>query len=317
MASGARAGLSGGAIGRDRRRGYTGTMSGRFTDVPGLRIGHAEDAAVRTGVTLVVPDAPVVMAVDVRGGGPGTRETDALNPENLVERVHGLALSGGSVFGLAAADELCLLLSAAGIGLAMGDGVPPVPVVPGAILFDLANGGDKQWGAAPPYRVLARTAFAALGERDTNGPIGAGHGARAGGRAGGIGSVSARLASGATVGVLLAVNSFGEVYDGAPPSGEVPMPKLRVGASLARQNTCIGVIATDLPLTRAEAKRVAMMAHDGLARAVRPVHTPFDGDTLFMLSTGADGAAGPLALVELGTVAADLVAAAARAAVFV
>lgn len=291
-------------------------MTGRFTDVPGLRIGHAEDGGARTGVTLIVPDAPVVMAVDVRGGGPGTRETDALNPENLVERVHGLALAGGSVFGLAAADELCLLLSAAGRGLAVGEGLPPVPVVPGAILFDLANGGDKAWGSEPPYRRLARAAFANLGDRDVSGAFGAGHGARAGSRPGGIGSVSARLASGATVAVLLAVNSFGEVYEGAPPSGDVPMPKLRAGVSLARQNTCIGVIATDLPLTGAEAKRVAMMAHDGLARAIRPVHTPFDGDTLFMLSTGADGTAGALALVELGTVAADLVAAAARKAVF-
>jgi L-aminopeptidase/D-esterase-like protein len=291
-------------------------MSDCFSDVPGVRIGHAADARIQTGVTLVVPDAPAVMAVDVRGGGPGTRETDALSPENLVERVHGLALAGGSVFGLAAADELTLLLSAAGRGLNVGAGLPAVPVVPGAILFDLANGGDKAWGAEPPYRALARAAFAALGAEDRSGALGAGHGARAGSRAGGIGSVSARLASGATVGVLLAVNSFGEVYEGAPPSGEVPMPKLRTGASLSRQNTCIGVVATDLPLTRAEAKRVAMMAQDGLARAIRPVHTPFDGDTLFVMSTGPDGAAGPLALVELGTVAADLVARAARAAVF-
>ena len=123
-----------------------------FTSVRGLRIGHAHDARVRSGVTLVVPDAPMVMAVDVRGGGPGTRETDALEPHTLVERVHGLVLAGGSVFGLAAADELVLCLSAAGQGLDIGPGLPKVPVVPGAILFDLGNGGDKDWGGAVVQR---------------------------------------------------------------------------------------------------------------------------------------------------------------------
>lgn len=286
--------------------------------MPGVRVGHAHDAAARTGVTLVVPDAPVVMAVDVRGGGPGTRETDALDPVNLVSHVHGLALAGGSVFGLAAGDELALCLAAAGIGLDIGPGLPRVPVVPGAILFDLTNGGDKGWGADPPYRRLARAAFAALGH-DASGAVGAGHGARAGSRAGGIGSVSARVGDW-TVGALVAVNSFGEVYPGAPPEGEVPMPKLRRLADLAeavRGNTCIGAIATDAPLTRVQARRVAMMAHDGLARSIRPVHAPFDGDTLFVLSTapvasGVDNAA----LTQIGTIAADLVARAVRQAVF-
>ena len=120
-------------------------MTDCFTDVPGLAIGHAHDPVINTGVTLIVPSAPVVMAVDVRGGGPGTRETDALDPSTLVERVHGLALAGGSVYGLAAADELVLLLAASGQGLDIGPGLPPVPVVPAAILFDLANGGDKAW----------------------------------------------------------------------------------------------------------------------------------------------------------------------------
>ena len=289
-------------------------MTDRFTDVPGIRVGHAHDTLVRTGVTLIVPDAPVVMAVDVRGGGPGTRETDALDPSTLVERVHGLVLAGGTVFGLAAADELVLLLSAAGIGLAMGPGLPPVPVVPGAILFDLANGGDKSWGDAPPYRALTRAAFARLGNGDTSGAVGAGHGARAGSRPGGIGSVSARLTCGAIAGALVAVNSFGEVYAGAPPDGPVAMPKLPWIGDLGRTSTCIGVIATDAPLTRAQARRVAMMAHDGLARAVRPVHTPFDGDTLFVLSTAAEGVPpiDVVTLTELGTIAADLVARAVR-----
>ena len=289
-----------------------------FTRVPGIRIGHAEDATILTGVTLIVPDAPVVMAVDVRGGGPGTRETDALDPSNMVERVHGLALAGGSVFGLAAADELALCLSAAGTGLDIGAGLPRVPVVPAAILFDLGNGGDKNWGSDPPYRRLARVAFAALGDNDPSGPIGAGHGARAGSRRGGIGSTGATLSSGHQIGALMAVNSFGEVYEGAPPDGAVPMPKLRARAAAMNGagNTCIGAIATDAPLSRAQARRVAMMAHDGLARAIRPIHTPFDGDSLFVMSTATEGVSDTVAIAEIGTLAADLVARAVRRAVF-
>jgi L-aminopeptidase/D-esterase-like protein len=292
-------------------------MARCFSDVPGVSVGHAHDARVRSGVTVVVPDRPVVMAVDVRGGGPGTRETDALEPSTLVERVHGLALSGGSVFGLAAADALALALSEDGVGLDMGPELPRVPVVPGAILFDLANGGAKDWGSHPPYGWLARQAYAARGRGleggDVSGALGAGHGARAGSRAGGIGSISMRLANGFTLGALLAVNSFGEVHAGAPPYGAVPMPKLGGLGTLARQSTCIGVVATDAPLSRAQAKRIAMMAHDGLARAIRPIHTPFDGDVLFVLSTAEGGMPPePVALTELGTWAADLVAAAAR-----
>ncbi|MEY2884015.1 MAG: hypothetical protein RL490_1739 [Pseudomonadota bacterium] len=291
-------------------------MQDCFTSVPGVRIGHAHDAGARTGVTLIVPDAPVVMAVDVRGGGPGTRETDALDPSALVDRVHGLALAGGSVFGLAAADELVLCLSAEGIGIDIGDGLPRVPVVPGAILFDLTNGGDKGWGSDPPYRRLARAAFAALGDGDVSGPIGAGHGARAGSRAGGIGSAATSLTSGHRIGALVAVNSFGEVYAGEPPMGAVPMPKLE-RKTPGTQNTCIGAIATDAPLTRAQARRVAMMAHDGLARAIRPIHTPFDGDTIFVLSTAKGGETDNVALAEIGTLAADMVALAVRRGVAV
>lgn len=291
-------------------------MHDSFTCVSGIRIGHAHDAAVLTGVTLIVPDAPVVMAVDVRGGGPGTRETDALDPSTLVERVHGLALAGGSVFGLAAADELALCLAAAGIGLDIGAGLPRVPMVPAAILFDLGNGGDKNWGGEPPYRWLAQAAFAALGDKDTSGPVGAGHGARAGSRRGGVGSTGARLLSGHHIGALMAINSFGEVYADAPPEGAIPMPKLRAAAIDSAGNTCIGVIATDAPLTRAQARRVAMMAHDGLARTIRPIHTPFDGDSLFVMSTATEGTSDNVAIAEIGTIAADLVARAVRRAVF-
>lgn len=291
-------------------------MTDTFTDVPGLRVGHAHDVAARTGVTVIVPMAPVVMAVDVRGGGPGTRETDALKPHTLVERVHALVLSGGSVFGLAAADAVAVALSRQGIGLQAGP--LPIPVVPAAILFDLGNGGDKQWGE-PPYVGLAQAALATLSTSAPSGAIGAGFGARAGSQAGGIGSSSLAVPGGWRVGVLVAVNSFGEVYRDAPPDGDVPLPKLTPGVGLAAtQNTCIGAVATDAPLSRGQAERLAMMAHDGLARAIRPIHTPFDGDTLFALST-APADAGIISAVELailGTLAADCVARAVRRAVF-
>jgi L-aminopeptidase/D-esterase-like protein len=288
--------------------------------VPGLRVGHAHCLAARTGVTLIVPDVPVVMAVEVRGGGPGTRETDALNPINLVARVHGLALAGGSVFGLAAGDELALLLSQSGRGLPMGAGVPPVPVVPAAILFDLGNGGNKNWGLDPPYRRLTREAFANLGQpgSDGHGAIGAGHGARSGSRAGGIGSLARDIGDGVIVGALIAANSFGEVYAGAPPDdGPVEMPKLSGNRDFGRQNTVIGAVATNAPLTRAQALRVAMVAQSGLARVVRPVHTQFDGDCLFAISTAPANMApvDDVQLAIIATVAADLVALATRQAV--
>jgi L-aminopeptidase/D-esterase-like protein len=286
--------------------------------VPGITVGHAHCDVARTGVTLIIPHEPAVMAVDVRGGGPGTRETDALGPINLVERAHGLALAGGSVFGLAAGDELALLLSANGRGLPMGDGLPPVPVVPAAILFDITNGGDKAWGMDPPYRRLTREAFAAAGQNDGHGAIGAGFGARAGSRAGGIGSVSRVLGDGHIVGALMAANSFGEIYADAPPGdGPVAMPKLAGHRRFGRENTIIGAVATNAPLTRAQALRVAMMAQAGLTRAVRPIHTPFDGDCIFALSTAAEGLTpvDNVQLIEIGTVAADLVAVAVRQAV--
>lgn len=283
-----------------------------FTDVPGLRVGHAEDTGARTGVTVILPDAPMTMAVDVRGGGPATRETDALAPHTLVERVHALVLSGGSMFGLAAADAVAVALSQAGVGLAAGP--LPIPVVPAACLFDMANGGDKGW-VRPPHRALGRAALATAKCPDAGGAVGAGFGAVAGSRPGGIGSVSV-TAHGFTVGALIAVNSFGEVHRGAPPDGDVALPKLDRTGGLAAQSTCIGAVATDAPLTRAQAQRVAMMAHDGLARAIRPIHTPFDGDTIFALSTGPATGVDPVTLAILGTLAADCVARAVRRAVF-
>jgi L-aminopeptidase/D-esterase-like protein len=290
--------------------------------LPGLKVGHAHCPSTRTGVTLLLPDAPVVMACDVRGGGPGTRETDALEPSTLVERVHGLVLAGGSVFGLEAASELALLLARDGVGLPVTDEVH-VPVLPSAILFDLANGGDKGWaqrgGGEGPYRRLAREAHAALTSDPGEGPVGAAFGARAGSRAGGIGIARAVLDRGGTVAALVAVNCFGEVEPGEPPlGGAVPMPKLGGRTQVYGEgNTTIGAVVTDVPLTRPAAKRLAMMAHDGLARVIRPIHTPFDGDSLFAMSLSAESPARvePLLLAELGTRAADCVARAVRRAV--
>ena len=290
--------------------------------LPGLKVGHAHCPVAQTGVTVLVPDAPVVMAADVRGGGPGTRETDALEPSTLVERVHGLVLAGGSVFGLAAADALALALARQGRGLAIGDRGLAVPVVPAAILFDLANGGDKSWaragGKAPPYARLAQEAFEAATEHPGEGRVGAGFGARAGSRQGGIGTALVSLDGGGTVAVLIAVNSFGEVLGEAPPTqGPVPMPKRQTGAQLGASNTSIGAIITDVPLTRGAARRLAMMAHDGLARCIRPIHTPFDGDALFAMSLSPETPArvDPVLLAELGTRAADCVVRAVRRAV--
>lgn len=276
--------------------------------IAGLKIGHAHCAIARTGVTVLLPDSPCVMAVDVRGGGPGTRETDALAPDTLVDRVHGLVLSGGSVFGLAAADEVVVRIAQLGIGLPLVG--LHVPVVPAAILFDLANGGDKSWGDEPPYRRLAQQALSALSADPAEGAVGAGHGAIAGSRPGGIGIASATVRGG-TVAAIIAVNSFGEV--GTPQSGPVPMPK----AAIPGTNTTIGAVVTDLPLTRPAARRLALMAQDGLARAIRPIHTPFDGDTLFALGLSPEtpAAVDPVLLAELGTIAADCVAQAVQRAV--
>jgi L-aminopeptidase/D-esterase-like protein len=306
-----------------------------LSDVSGLRVGQAEDAAVKTGVTVVLPDRRAVCAVDVRGGGPGTRETDALASHTLVDAVDAVVLSGGSSYGLAAADGVAAALGARGRGFALMDlpGVPKSPVVPSAILYDLANGGDKAWGGDPPYRRLGRDALDAAGETVALGRAGAGFGAMAGAHPGGTGTASLVTPAGYTIGALVCVNSFGsvtlpgagDVYwawpfeidgefgGGRPPAGW-SMPPQDWGAAKynpgARENTTIAVVATDVALSPAQARRLAIMAQDGFARAIRPVHTPFDGDVVFTLSTGVQ----PLpdnadpALAELGAAAADTLA---------
>ncbi|HUN50026.1 MAG TPA: P1 family peptidase [Candidatus Sulfotelmatobacter sp.] len=297
-----------------------------ITDVEGILVGNAEDERARSGVTVVLPAEPAVAAVDVRGGGPGTRETEALHPASLVPGVDAVVLSGGSAFGLDAASGVMQWLAAADRGFLVAGF--RVPIVPAAILFDLANGGDKRWGREPPYRRLGEAAVAQAAADFALGNAGAGLGASAGRIKGGLGSVSAVGDDGWQIGALIAANPAGSVLvpgtktlwgapfeqagelggAGALP-GEAPVdldlpPEGRIGG-----HTCIGVVATNLALGKADALRVAIMAHDGLARAVRPVHTPMDGDTLFVLSTARLPLPEPkpLALARLGHIAADCV----------
>jgi L-aminopeptidase/D-esterase-like protein len=284
-----------------------------ITDIPGLLVGHATDENARTGVTVLLCGAQWSAGVDVRGGGPGVRESEALAPENLVGRVHALVLAGGSVFGLAAADGVAAALSVRDIGLHLRPGSPAIPIVPCAVLHDLGNGGDKNWGITPPYRDLGIRALQCAAPEAALGSVGAGRGAIAGLVKGGIGSTSLDLGEGLLVGALVAVNSVGSVFmpDGktfwawafelnnelggaAPPSHGMdlgdPVPeesRLQAQGSLqAGANTTLAVVACTADLSTAECKRVAMMAHDGIARAVRPAHTPFDGDTVFAVASG-------------------------------
>ena len=269
-----------------------------ITDVTGLRVGNAGDAAVKTGVTVLTADAPFVASGHVMGGAPGTRETDLLAPENTVEAVDALVLSGGSAYGIDSASGVVAGLRSVGRGFEVAGQV--VPIVPAAILFDLANGGAKNWGTSP-YPALGRAALDAAAPAFDLGTAGAGTGATTGALKGGLGSASAVLESGVTVGALVAVNAVGEVTDadgrfwaapfeieaefggrGAPQTAGVPRTKLTPGSA-----TTIAIVATDAALTKPQAKRMAIAAHDGLARAILPAHTPMDGDLVFAVSTGA------------------------------
>ncbi len=294
-----------------------------ITDVDGILVGNAGDAAVRSGVTVVLPDSRCVGAVDVRGGAPGTRDTDALDPTCLVDAVDAVVLSGGSAFGLDAAGGVMASLARQGRGYQVADAV--VPIVPAAILFDLANGGDKNWVEEPPYRDLGRAALSCAGAGFELGNAGAGLGASAGHLKGGLGSASVVTDEGLQVGALVAVNAVGSpVIPGTralwaamyeqqnemgSPVRELPSGDLRLDASVQGfpgQNTTIGVIATNAALEKSQAQRVAIMAHDGYARAIRPIHTPFDGDTVFVLATGTKVAdVGPEQLGAIGALAAD------------
>lgn len=302
-----------------------------ITDVPGLAVGNAEDARVRTGCTVLLGARPFVAAVSVMGGAPGTRETDLLAPDRLVQEVDAITLSGGSAFGLDAASGVADGLRGVGRGFVVGD--QRVPIVPGAILFDLLNGGDKDW-AENPYKRLGAAALAAAGPDFALGTAGAGFGAMTGRWKGGLGSASAVLDSGLTVGALVAVNALGSVTVGegpefwaAPweigtefgglglpaafPATQDPLPRKRMGEA-----TTIAIVATDARLTQAQAQRMATAAQDGMARAIVPSHTPLDGDLVFAAATGTREMADPLLDgFQLGHAAASVLARAIARAV--
>ena len=310
-----------------------------ITDVAGLRVGQAEDHKVRTGVTVLLPDAPMAAAADVRGGAPGTRETAALDPTSLVDGIDAIVLSGGSAFGLDAPSGVQSALRALGRGYEMAPGLPRVPVVAGAILFDLAGGGDKNWGEESPYRALGKQAAENAAESFALGNAGAGLGAVAGGYKGGLGSASAVSDDGLTVGALVAVNAVGSPVipgtdlfwahpyelDGefggrrgtVPPLDLDLPPDMKPGAR-AGANTTIAIVAADADLSRIELKRIAIMAADGFARALRPVHTPFDGDLVYAVATARRPLPQPRphAVLKLGHMAADCLARAIARAIY-
>lgn len=305
-----------------------------LTDVPGILVGHADDARLGSGVTAIVFEEPAVAAIDVRGGGPGTRETDLLQPAMTVERIDAITLSGGSAFGLDAASGVQAWLREQGRGFAVREA--RVPIVPGAILFDLLNGGDKSWGRFPPYRELGHAAARAASADFALGSAGAGLGATTVNLKGGIGSASARTRDGTLVGALAAVNPAGGVVIGDGPHfwaapfergsefGGRGFPHSVPPGALAprtkgdpRASTVLAMIATDAALTKSQAQRLAVMAQTGLTRAVYPVHTPLDGDVVFAAATGRRALADPLlGLSELGTVAANALARAVARAVY-
>jgi D-aminopeptidase len=299
-----------------------------ITDIAGIRVGHADDARLASGVTVAMFDAPVTAAADLRGGGPGTRETDLLDVAHTVERVDAIVLSGGSAFGLDAATGVQAYLR--GIGRGFPVGTARVPIVPGAILFDLLNGGDKDWGRFPPYRDLAYAAAERAGVEFGLGSVGAGLGATTVNFKGGVGSASAVTTGSFTVAALAVVNAAGSAVVGDGPwfwaapyeeNGEfgghglpaaLPAGALDVRTKgTVRMSTTLVLVATDATLTKGQANRLAVMAQDGVARAVQPVHTPLDGDIVIAVATGARPAGDAPAiglLTTLGTVAAHVVA---------
>jgi D-aminopeptidase len=279
-----------------------------ITDVQGLRVGNSHSATLRSGCTVLTADRPFTAAVHIMGGAPGTRETDLLAPDKLVQQVDALVLSGGSAFGLDACSGVADALRAIGRGFAVGD--QRVPIVPGAILFDLLNGGDKAW-ARNPYFDLGQQAMTNARPDFQIGSRGAGYGAMTGYWKGGLGSASVVLPSGFTVGALVAVNALGSVTVndgpqfwaapwemGAEFGGRGIGPAARTAAPLPRKRmgeaTTIAIVATDAILTQAQAQRMATAAHDGMARAIVPSHTPLDGDLVFAAATGTQPMQDPI-----------------------
>jgi len=302
-----------------------------ITDIPGLKVGNASDAHIKTGVTVLTADTPFTAGIHVMGGAPGTRESDLLAPDKTVQQVDALVLSGGSAFGLDAASGVADSFRAAGRGFAVGD--QRVPIVPGAILFDLLNGGDKNW-PDNPYKHLGANALAAADTHFDIGSTGAGTGAMLATRKGGLGSASALLPSGHTVGALVAVNALGDAtvdgthfwaapfeigdeFGGHGPAPTIPpgLPPTKLASHNA--NTTIAIVATDAALDQSQCTRLATAAHDGMARALVPSHTPMDGDLVFAVSTAAKPLANPVAdPLWLGHAAATCLARAIARAVY-
>lgn len=303
-----------------------------ITDVPGFRVGNASDLTIKTGATVLLADAPFTAGVHVMGGAPGTRETDLLAPDKTVQQVDALVLSGGSAFGLDAASGVTDALRAMGRGFRVGKQC--VPIVPGAILFDLGNGGDKDW-TTNPYHALGAQALADASDRFEIGSTGAGTGATTAMLRGGLGSASVILPSGHTVGALVAVNALGspcvgdsahfwaapfemgDEFGGLGAAQRYPDPHLPVTKMASHANTTIGIIATDADLTQAQCTRLATAAHDGFARALVPAHTPMDGDLIFAAASGARALSHPVIdTLALGHAAATCMARAIARAIF-
>ena len=305
-----------------------------ITDIAGLRIGNAHDEKLRSGVTVLLSDNPMIAAIDVRGGGTGTRDTHALESDGMIQEIHGLVLSGGSAFGLDAATGVQSFLREKGQGFAIGEA--RVPIVPQAILFDLLNGGNKDWGKRPPYQDMGCAACENASKDFGLGTVGAGYGATTCNLKGGLGSASMQMDDGTTLGALAAVNAVGSVTVGDTPhfwaapfeSGdefggcgspaktprEALAPKFKGGPG---ENTTLVIVATDAEMDRVMLKRLAIMAQTGMARAIYPVHSTFDGDIVFAVSTGQKPLADPdKALAVLGVHAANVTARAIARAVY-
>jgi L-aminopeptidase/D-esterase-like protein len=305
------------------------TMNNLLTDVAGVRVGHADDARLGSGVTAVIFDRPAVAAMDVRGGGPGTREGALLDVANTVEKIDAIALAGGSAFGLEAGAGVQAWLAEHGRGFELRGAI--IPIVPGAIFFDLLNGGSKDWGRFAPYRDLGYVAAAAASTSFALGSVGAGLGANTANLKGGLGSASARTSNGVSVAALAVVNPVGTVTIGDGPwfwaapfelNGEYggrgmpaaftpDMLRMRIkGGPLASplENTTLAVVVTDAFLTKPQVKRLAVIAQTGFARAINPVHAPLDGDVVFAAATGERQIDPLVGLTELGMVAAHVTA---------
>lgn len=281
-----------------------------ITDIKGLKVGNAQDHTLKSGVTVLMCDEPMIASVAVHGGAPGTRDTELLAPENSVEEIDALVLSGGSSFGLDATTGVQSWLREKGRGFAVGN--VNVPIVPQAILFDLINGGNKDWGLHPPYRELGYAAATNASSQFETGTQGAGTGALVAGLKGGLGTASIKMESGITIAALFAVNALGNPLMGSthhfnaaafehdgeygghglpktlPLNSDYPKYKFRDTAS-GISNTTIGIIATDALLNKSEVKRLAIAAHDGITRAIYPAHTPMDGDLVFSIASGQSG----------------------------